>query len=738
MVDNSLPKQFQEELYRLRKTMLMTREAIFMTDREGVIVFVNSAFTQLYGYSAEEVVDQVTPRILKSGHMTLDEYASIWQTLLNKESFSGEFINKTKDGRYLHIEASANPILSETGEIIGFLAIQRDVTEKKQAEEAFVSYSKRLEVMRSIDRAILQEISSERIAAAALGAMRDLIPSIRTSVTLFDSSAHKFEILATHGGRESTLGPGMRVGPAALAVDLDQLQQGQTHIVDDIQQLDVLGPVACQLISEEVRSCISVPLLVQGELVGCLNLGHDKPGAYGNDETRIIQDVANQLAIAIHQSQLIAKSDARRQRLATLLQVSQALATTIELEPVLQLAIDQSVSALGLETGAIYLLRGEELYLGATTPPLPPDMPEEFRVAQLAHHPHIGRALSTGEPLYVSDTDTVDLTPQEQEISRARGLRSLLYVPLPVGQRMVGVLIMGTVGRVQAFSAGEIEMCQTLSVQVALAVENAQLHHRTKLHAIELEEQVADRTKELITANRQLEALSRLKDEFVSSVSHELRSPITSIKLYHGLMRVKLDKVDDYHRQLGREIDRLSDLIENLLQLSRIDQGFLKVELTKLDLNDLATQYAADRLLLARERGLTLDFVESGEPLVVMADKILLGEVLSILITNAINYTPPQGKIEVCVNAYEQDNNLWGRVDVSDTGLGISAEEMPRIFDRFFRGRAGSLSEAPGTGLGLAIAKENMERHGGRIAVASPGRLGSGSTFSIWLPAITE
>jgi signal transduction histidine kinase len=241
-----------------------------------------------------------------------------------------------------------------------------------------------------------------------------------------------------------------------------------------------------------------------------------------------------------------------------------------------------------------------------------------------------------------------------------------------------------------------------------------------------------------VEANRQLEALSRLKDEFVSSVSHELRTPITSIKLYHQLMQLRPDKLAKYHGQLGREIDRLSDLIEDLLQLSRIDQGFLKLDLGALDLNALAAQYVADRQLLAQEHGLALEYVGSEEPIAVLADESVLGQVLSILLTNAINYTPPDGKIELRVDTCERDDALWGRVDVSDTGLGISAEEMPSVFDRFFRGRAGNLSKAPGTGLGLAIAKESVEGHGGSIAVASPGRLGSGSTFSIWLPVISD
>lgn len=125
----------KEALVTLRKAVDTSGEVIFMTDREGVFTFVNPEFTRLYGYSAEEVVAKTTPRVLKGGEKSSEEYASFWKTILDKRVVKGEWVNKTKDGRLVDVETSANPILDEHGDITRFLAIQRDITERKRAAD---------------------------------------------------------------------------------------------------------------------------------------------------------------------------------------------------------------------------------------------------------------------------------------------------------------------------------------------------------------------------------------------------------------------------------------------------------------------------------------------------------------------------------------------------------------------------------------------------------------------------
>ena len=129
-------KRAEEELRKLRTAVVASGEVIFMADRDGLFTFVNPEFTRLYGYTAAEVVGKATPRILKSGVMKPEDYGIFWQNLLNKQVVKAELINKTKDGRLVTVGVSVNPILDDDGNTTGFLAIQRDITERKRSEEA--------------------------------------------------------------------------------------------------------------------------------------------------------------------------------------------------------------------------------------------------------------------------------------------------------------------------------------------------------------------------------------------------------------------------------------------------------------------------------------------------------------------------------------------------------------------------------------------------------------------------
>ena len=283
--------------------------------------------------------------------------------------------------------------------------------------------------------------------------------------------------------------------------------------------------------------------------------------------------------------------------------------------------------------------------------------------------------------------------------------------------------------------------------QLANAISNARLYHQLqhelaqrkrveknirKLNA-ELEQRVMERTSELQAANENLTALGHLKDEFVANVSHELRTPITSIMLYHSMLERKPREAVQFIPHLKRETERLANLIEDLLTLTRLDQGRAQPTFNSVDLNRLVEEYIADRTLMAQQRKLTLALENLAKPAQARADEKMIGQVLSILLTNALNYTPSSGKVTVRTLAGSGKNQGWAGFSVSDTGPGIAPEDRKRLFERFFRGKVGRSSAMPGTGLGLSIAREIIHRHKGRIEVQSEGP-GKGTTFSVWLP----
>jgi putative nucleotidyltransferase with HDIG domain len=172
--------------------------------------------------------------------------------------------------------------------------------------------------------------------------------------------------------------------------------------------------------------------------------------------------------------------------LSTLMKVSSSLASTMELSEVLQIAIESVTDLLGLDTGAIYTLENETLILGATTPPLPPQFPDELRLALLNDHPHIKNAVSTRTPVYLNDARNVTLSPAEKIIVDARHLVSILYFPLLLKDDAIGVFIVGTTDQPRQFTANDIDLCYILSYHVSFAVANAQLYKKAQQAVIDI------------------------------------------------------------------------------------------------------------------------------------------------------------------------------------------------------------------------------------------------------------
>jgi putative nucleotidyltransferase with HDIG domain len=177
----------------------------------------------------------------------------------------------------------------------------------------------------------------------------------------------------------------------------------------------------------------------------------------------------------------------------TLLKVSSSLASTLDLSEILQIAIESAIELLSLDTGAIYTLESQVLYLGATTPPLPPQFPEELRLASLVDHPHIQKVATTKAPVYLKNAQLAALTPAERVVVEARQLVSILYFPLLLKGDVTGVFIVGTTNQTRQFSKSEIELCYILSFQASMAIANAQLYRKAQ-QAIEDLSQAYDAT----------------------------------------------------------------------------------------------------------------------------------------------------------------------------------------------------------------------------------------------------
>ena len=294
-------------------------------------------------------------------------------------------------------------------------------------------------------------------------------------------------------------------------------------------------------------------------------------------------------------------------------------------------------------------------------------------------------------------------------------LSSLLVLPLRTRRETLGALVIAANTQDRAMTDDNLPLAETLAERASLAIENATLY------------------TEQVEARRKVEDLSRLKDEFLSIASHELRTPVTSIKGYTQLAKTLIRENDlvtseEYLDTALDQIDRMSRLILELLDVSRIETGRLEIRREPIQWSTFVREVVHRQHTAVNERRFHINVPD--ETLIVTGDPDRLEQVLGNLLENAVKYSPEGSEIHVSVDNKEEQVVT----SVCDHGIGIPSDELMQVFERFHRGRQVSSTNYGGLGLGLYITKQIIERHSGKIWVES--REGSGTTFHFSLPAV--
>jgi signal transduction histidine kinase len=250
----------------------------------------------------------------------------------------------------------------------------------------------------------------------------------------------------------------------------------------------------------------------------------------------------------------------------------------------------------------------------------------------------------------------------------------------------------------------------------------------------ELEKKVEDRTRELALANERLRELDRMKSDFVSHVSHELRTPLTAIKGAVDLILREVtgpltEKQIHYLKRVRSNTRHLAGLINDLLDLSKIESGKIELKSRRVSLGGLIYEVVEALRPVAAEKVIALETTVQEPSIAVWADRDKINQVLMNLVGNALKITPVEGRVIVSAS---RNGGANVQISVADTGPGVPAEEKEKIFAKFYQVAEGNGENSKGTGLGLAIAKALVELHGGKIWVESEE--GRGSTFSFTLP----
>jgi signal transduction histidine kinase len=334
----------------------------------------------------------------------------------------------------------------------------------------------------------------------------------------------------------------------------------------------------------------------------------------------------------------------------------------------------------------------------------------------------VGLAAANGQPYLVKNARV----EASVKFADRLGIASFIAAPVIAKDRILGVLATSIMSPLRQFTQADLRLATALADRAALAIENARLYEQ---------ERVLRHTLEGL--NRQIQEVNRRKTDFVTLVSHELRTPLTSMTgfialLLEGLGGPLRKRQREWLEIIGENADRLVTLIDDLLDMARIEVGKIELKRTPLDLAPLIREVAnaLRPQLEGKGQGLTLDLAEALPAIVGDADRIR--QILTNLLSNAMKYTASGGRITITASG----DASHVRIAVRDTGIGLSPEDQTQLFTPFFRAQQEAIQEIGGTGLGLAITRVLVELHGGVITVNSvPGQ---GSTFSFTLPALQE
>lgn len=490
---------------------------------------------------------------------------------------------------------------------------------------------------------------------------------------------------------------------------------GQTVHTPDIDALDPVEFAAAIAMAHrhKWRANLVAPMLREGAAIGCIVLRKTEPGAFTPRQVELLETFAAQGVIAIENARLFSElREALEQQTATADVLRVISQSPTDVKPVLKVVAESALRFCGASDVMIDLREGDQLVTAAHDGALHAEI---GRRRAIDRSNVSGRAIIDEKTVHVPDV--ADLDPGDfagtLAISRERGWRAALAVPMLCEGSPAGTIMLRKT-EPGPFTARQIELLETFAAQAVIAIENVRLF------------------TEIQEKSRQLEIASQHKSQFLANMSHELRTPLNAIIGYTEMMADGLygevsEKAAAVLERVQKNGRHLLDLINDVLDLSKIEAGQLVLSSEPYSVADVVASVLASTESLARAKGLVLgSTVASGLP-TGSGDARRLTQVLLNLVGNAIKFTD-SGSVEVRA---EKIGEMF-EISVVDTGFGIAPADQAKIFEEFQQVDNSSTRKKGGTGLGLSISRRIVELHGGRIGVESEE--GKGSTFRITLP----
>jgi signal transduction histidine kinase len=546
----------------------------------------------------------------------------------------------------------------------------------------------RLQRLQALTDAALAHLELDALLPTLLLRTREILDVDTCAVLLLDEVTDELVARAAVGIEEE-VERGVRI-PVGGGFAGRVAAERRPVILDDVDHADVLNPI---LHEKGIKSMLGVPLLVGGRVLGVLHVGALTYRVFGEGDVELLQLAADRAAIAIEHARAFEAERRARTRVEHVQAVTDVALAHLGLEDLFAVLLPRIRDILEADTCAVLLVdeATNELVARAAVG-IEEEVERGVRIP--VGGGFAGRVAAQMKPVILDDVDHADVL---NPILREKGIKSMLGVPLLVAGEPLGVIHVGTLVH-RRFTADDVELLTLVADRVALAIERARLHEQ----ALQLDD---------------------LRANFVAIASHELRTPAASV---YGVLKTLLERDGQLDEDTRRTLllvgvdqgERLRRLLEELLDLSRLDARGVSVKPRPLALASILGEIASDAL----STGATVE-IDVPDDLVVVADRHVLDRVVSNLLINAVRY----GAEPITVSAEVGDSDL--RITVEDSGEGVPEDLRPRLFERFAR----TDSVNVGSGLGLAIARAYAHAHGGDL-VYDPSE--TGARFALTIPKV--
>jgi PAS domain S-box-containing protein len=673
-------------------------DAIISKDLDGVIRSWNPGAERLYGYTAEEVVGRPVTMIIPDDRPD-EEPGILARIRRGKQVDHYETVRRRKDGTLIDVSLTVSPVRDAEGRVVGASKIARDITERKRTEAELSQSRAQLETVFENATVGLLVMDTRQHCIYMNPAAEKL-----TGYTLAEVQGRPLHYFVHHTRPDGTPYP-LEECPIDQALPQNNQEQGEEVFVHRDGSFYSVAFTAS-------------PLREGGVPVGTVVE---------------VRDTTEEKRAATERERLLGLEQEAREEAETMYRLGQMLAGELDLHKLVQGVTDAATELTGAHFGSFfYNVLNEDgasfmLYTLSGVP-----------LEAFAHFP-MPRATDLFGPTFRGEgtilIGDVKLDPRFGKNSPYYGMPEghlpvTSYLSVPVISRsgdVYGGLFFGH-PRANVFTERAMRIVEGLAAQSAVAMDNARLFEAAGRARAQAEASAAEKER----LYREAHEASRLKDEFLATVSHELRTPLTAILGWAHMLRTgQFDgkSAANAFETIERNARAQAQLIEDLLDVSRIITGKLRIDVRPIDPNSFIEAAIEAVRPAAEAKGVRLQKVIDTGLVTVSGDPVRLQQVVWNLLSNAIKFTPRGERVQVRLERV----NSHVEIVVSDTGAGIAPDFLPHVFDRFRQADGTTTRHHGGLGLGLAIVRHLVELHGGTVKAESGGE-GQGATFTVLLP----